>query len=181
MAEFRPYIETFSGKRVHFLNPDPESITIEDIAHALSRICRFNGHTREFYSVAEHSWKGAVYISHPYKLGMLLHDATEAFLCDIPSPIKDYLPDYRKIEKELLEAILLKFGIEEQLPEIVKYYDLVLLSNEAHHLIPSRGNDWEMWKHVKRPVVSAEFKPLCLQPDVAKKVFLDKFYELHGT
>lgn len=179
--KFRPYIETVSGKIVHFLNPDPDSIDINDIAHALSRICRFNGHTREFYSVAEHSWKGATYISDEYKLAMLLHDASEAYLCDIPSPVKDYIPDYKKIEEELSYAICVKFGLPFPNHEIIKYYDLVLLSNEAHHLMHSRGNQWELWKHVKRPLVSAEFKPLCLQADVAKEVFLDKFYELHGT
>lgn len=174
----QPYVETSSGKKVHFLEPDPDSINIEDIAHALSFIPRFNGHTSKFISVAEHSWNGARYIQHDLKLQMLLHDASEAYLCDIPSPIKQFLPDYKKIEDGMMNAIAAKFGFEYPLHPIVHHYDLALLSNEAHWLLPSRGNDWGTWRATKRPIVSPEFKPLCLDSKTANKVFLDLFYEL---
>lgn len=177
----QPYIETSGGRKVHFLDPDPDSINIEDIAYALSQIPRFNGHASQFISVAEHSWSGSRYIEDTYKLSMLLHDATEAYLCDIPKPLKEFLPDYRKIEDNLQRVICEKYKIPFPLPDVVKYYDLVLLSNEAHWLLPSRGNTWSVWKHVKRPVVSPEFKPLCMYPKAARRIFLDKFYELSGT
>lgn len=177
----QPYIETSSGKKVHFLEPDPDSIDINDIAYALSHIPRFNGHTSQFVSVAEHCWSGARYIEHGLKLQMLLHDAAEAYLCDIPKPLKDFLPDYRKIEDGMMKAIAAKFGFDYPLSSIVKYYDLVLLSNDAHWLLPSRGNGWSLWRDVKRPIVSPEFKPLCLDSATAKRVFLDLYHDLCGT
>lgn len=177
---YDPYIETASGKKVYFLNPEPDQIDIRDIALSLSRIPRFNGHTSKPLTVAEHCWSGARYIQQEHKLAFLLHDATEAYLCDIPSPIKQYLPEYRDLEAKLASCIATKFGVNFDTP-VVKYYDLSLLSNEAWHLLPSKGNDWEFWKNVKRPPVTAEFKPLCLDPEVARVVFLELFYELYGN
>lgn len=177
--KYEPYLETASGKHLYFLDPQPEQIDIRDIALALSRVHRFNGHTTKPMTVAEHCWAGARYIEDKYKLSFLLHDAAEAYLCDIPSPVKQYIPEYKKIERGLMGAIATKFGCNFE-SDMVKYYDLVLLSNEAHHLTKSQGNDWDIWKQVKRPTISAEFKPLCLDPEVARLVFLELFYELHG-
>ena len=177
----QPYIETSSGKKVHFLEPDPDSIDIEDIAYALSHIPRFNGHTSKFVSVAEHCWSGARYIQSDLKLQMLLHDAAEAYLCDIPKPLKEFLPDYRKIEDNMMATISKKFGFDFPLSPVVKHYDIALLSNDAHWLLPSRGNDWSLWKTVKRPTICPEFKPLCLDSGTARRVFLDLYYDLCGT
>ncbi|HET8688901.1 MAG TPA: hypothetical protein VFM18_20005, partial [Methanosarcina sp.] len=160
MNRYQPYIETASGKRVFFLEPDPEQIDIKDIALALSRIPRFNGHTNRFYSVAEHCWIGHRFITDRYKLAFLLHDATEAYLCDIPSPIKQYLPDYKKIEEGLERAIADKFMLDFPMNDVVKYMDLAMLSVEAQHLIESRGNKWQIWQTINRPVADPRMKPL---------------------
>jgi hypothetical protein len=178
-VNYEPYLETASGKKLFFLDPKPEQIDIRDIALALSRVHRFNGHTTKPLTVAEHCWAGARYIQSEYKLSFLLHDAAEAYLCDIPSPIKQYMPEYKKLEKKLMDTIAAKYSCNFE-SDMVKYYDLTLLSNEAYHLTASQGNDWEVWKQVKRPIITTEFKPLCLEPEVARRVFLDLFYDLHG-
>ena len=178
--KYDPYIETASGKKVYFLNPDPDQIDIRDIALALSRIPRFNGHTRKLMTVAEHCWAGARYIQGEHQLAFLLHDASEAYLCDIPSPVKQFIPDYKKIENNLQDCIANKFGVDFN-SNVVKYYDLASLSNEAWHLLPSQGNDWDVWKHIKRPTITADLKPLCLDQEVARVVYLELFYELYGN
>ena len=175
---YQPYLETASGKKVFFLEPDPDSIDIHDIAVALSRIPRFNGHTNRFYSVAEHCWHGQRYIEDAYKLPFLLHDATEAYLCDIPSPIKQYLPDYKELEARLEQAICEKFGIQWPHHDMVKFMDTIMLSVEAHHLVESRGNDWQLWKIMKRPVADPRMKPLCFDSKLAERLYLEAFYEL---
>lgn len=182
MSRYQPYIETASGKKVFFLEPDLDSIDINDIALALSRVPRFNGHTHRFYSVAEHCWTGQRFIDDEYKLAFLLHDATEAYLCDIPSPIKQYLPDYKNIERTLEEAIAIKFGFHSFLDsDVIKYMDIAMLSCEAQHLVESRGNDWQIWKAMKRPIADPKMKPLCFDSKTAERLFLETFYELRGN
>ncbi len=181
MTRFQPYIETASGRKVFFLDPDPDTINIKDIAIALSRIPRFNGHTNRFYSVAEHCWTGQRFIEDQFKLAFLLHDATEAYLCDIPSPIKQYLPDYKKIEEGLERAIAGKFGLEYPSHDMIKYMDLAMLSVEAQHLVESRGNNWQIWHTIKRPTADPRMKPLCFDSFTAEKLFLGAYDELRGA
>ncbi len=94
------FIVTHGGKMYNYLDPHPDMIAIEDIAHALSHMCRFNGHTNLFYSVAQHSMSVAYRMpgTAEEKLAALLHDAAEAYMCDIPSPLKPLLgPAYRDL------------------------------------------------------------------------------------
>src|SRR4051812_23383484 len=101
-----PYIETVSGKKIYFNEPTEDMFDIKDIAHALSMNCRYTGHCSRFYSVAEHS----VHVSNLLKgtsleLAGLLHDASEAYITDIASPIKQFLPDYLMMEDKLMAVI----------------------------------------------------------------------------
>lgn len=179
--EFKPWIETQSGVQFHFLEPKAEEIKIVDIAHALSMNCRFVGQCRVFYSVAEHSWHVARMLEGTpaiVQLSGLLHDASEAYITDVASPVKQYMPEYQKMEDKIMAAIAEKFGFEYPFHPAVKQADLAMLSNEAHHLLPSRGNDWDMWQFRKRPAVSGIYKPIGMTPDTAKENFLDKFTEL---
>ena len=108
-------INTYSGKQVDIENPNVDTIDIEDIAHALSFICRGCGNTRIFFPVARH----CVYCAKEAKargasnvviLACLLHDASEAYMMDIPKPIKDnLLPQYRVYENQMLDCIYKKF------------------------------------------------------------------------
>ena len=174
-----PYIELISGKLFYFLDAKETDFVIQDIAHALSNTCRYTGHCSKFYSVAEHSVLVSKLLSGTeFELAGLLHDAAEAYLPDVASPIKQYLPDYNALEDKLMATISSKWGFEYPLHPAVKHCDLVMLSTEAHYLIPSKGNSWDLWEYRKRPHVDDGIKPSCVEPRVAKSLFLDRFYEL---
>lgn len=173
------WIETRSGKRVSVENPLPEQFDIKDIAYALSNTCRFNGHCSGFYSVAEHSVVVALRLPPELRLAGLLHDATEAYLGDIPSPIKQFLPDYKAIEDRFEEALERAFGLDD-FPDraAVKQADLDALYTEAHFLIPSQGKDWTFFQGPQKFEVNYRLKPVCLPPAEAFKLFMGMFYDL---
>lgn len=133
-----PYITTFSGRKMYFLNPTPDMVDIEDIAHALSHVCRFGGHTANFYSVAQHSLSVAAIAEN--RLEGLLHDASEAYLVDIPKPIKGHLTSYKDIETKIMEAIAAKLGAGWPVSEDTHDADLMQLKMEAKYLVTK--NDW---------------------------------------
>lgn len=172
------YIETISGKKFYFLNPQPEDFDIYDIAHALAMNCRYTGHCDRFYSVAEHSWHMSRMAPGGYELAALLHDASEAYITDIASPIKQHLPDYQAMEDLLLSRLFAKYNLEYPMSPVIKQLDLTMLSTEAHYMLRSRGNTWDMWKTIKRPRVQQNFRPIGMEPKLAKQLFLDRFYEL---
>jgi hypothetical protein len=167
-----PWIETHSGKKMYFLDPTPEMIDIDDIAHSLSLQCRFSGHTSQFYSVAEHSVNVAAELADEVQLQGLLHDASEAYLLDVPSPVKQYLGGYKEMEEKLMKAIFAKFGVKWPMSIMVKEADHVMLKREAHVLIPSKGASWvddfpTIWESNR--VIEA------YRPENAKGFFLDWF------
>lgn len=140
------YIRTSSGVKFYPLNPDPQGILIEDIAHALSLLCRGNGHVKVFFSVGQHCIhcaKEAEQRGYSTRLilACLLHDASEAYLSDITRPVKQHLQDYCRYEEHLLEVIYKKFlgsplsQEEQKLVKIIDddmlYYDLRDLLNES--------------------------------------------------
>lgn len=174
-------IETYSGHMFPISDPKESDVRITDIAHALSKICRFTGHCSRFYSVAEHSWHCANLLGDQPKevqLAALLHDASEAYLQDIASPIKQFLPDYAELEDRVASVIFKKYGLQYPFNELIKYADLSMLSTEAYYLLPSKGAAWEMWKTIKRPKLEPDRRPQHLEPEVAKNVFMLKFIEL---
>jgi uncharacterized protein len=124
------YIQTFTGKRFYPLAPWQSEIDIEDIAHALSMQCRFAGHCQRFYSVAEHSVLLARYVSPPNKLWALLHDASEAYLVDVPSPVKPLLIGYAQAEHMLQKAIARTFGLPVEIPQEVHDADKRIVVDE---------------------------------------------------
>ena len=108
------WIQTYSGIAFFPMEPDPELILLPDIAHALSNQCRFSGHVRKFYSVAQHCVEVAnlLKVQPPHiQLAGLLHDASEAYLVDLPKPLKRKMPDYVTVEKGMMEAISKRFGL----------------------------------------------------------------------
>lgn len=123
-------IRTYTGIYMNVFEPTPEMISIEDIAHSLSMQCRFGGHLPFFYSVAQHSLVVSKYVSKENKLAALLHDASEAYLMDIPRPIKMRLPDYKDIEDNLMKKIAEKFGFEYPLCDEIKKADDAVLQLE---------------------------------------------------
>lgn len=140
--------QTYSGGVFWPCDPRPEDIDIRDIAHALSLQCRFAGHCRTFYSVAQHSVMVSHLLPRAVALAGLLHDAAEAFVVDVPRPIKRMpgMEALRDAEDRVLECIMAACGVAWT-PEIhaaVKHADNVMLATEARRLMvwpPPRA--WE--------------------------------------
>lgn len=173
-----PWIETYSGKKMYFLDPKSDMIDIKDIAHSLSLQCRFSGHTRIFYSVAEHCIRVSKLLYERSKsdpqvaMQGLLHDATEAYLLDVPSPVKQYLGGYYAIEDTLANAIFKKYGAIFPYFNEVKVADTVMLKNEARNLIPSKGSSWLY--HYPTPY-EYDAMPFCLRSVEAENMYIAWF------
>jgi 5'-deoxynucleotidase YfbR-like HD superfamily hydrolase len=173
-------IQTWSGLRFSPLDPDPAAIEIEDIAHALSNLCRFGGHCSVFYSIAQHSClvSDAVDGDRETTLHALLHDASEAYLGDLPHPLKHRSPLgvlYREIEEPLQAAILARFGLGAAAPAVVKEIDRAALAAERAVLM--RGADDAWWPELDGvEPLHGEIDPW--PPERAEREFLDRFRRL---
>ncbi len=130
MIDRGSWMQTQSGKRFYPLDPRPEDLDIQDIAHALAMQCRYAGHTSRFYSVAEHCVHVARSLPRELRLAGLLHDASEAYLVDVPRPVKAMLKDYTLMEDLLMGAIARKFGFCWPLAREVHYADEDILNDE---------------------------------------------------
>lgn len=133
------WIQTFTGKSFYPFAINPDEISIEDIAHALSMQCRFGGHCLEFYSVAEHSCLLHDRVRRENRLAALLHDAPEYILRDLCRPTKVLFPVYKHLENKLERAILDKYGVLD-IPKEVKDFDKRILQDErAQNMRKSRA------------------------------------------
>ena len=165
-------ITTFTGKQFDVFEPQIELICIEDIAHALAYTCRFGGHCNQFYSVAEHSIIAANIFEgcrSTLALAALLHDAAEAYLGDMPGPIKSKLPDFKVAEDTLIKKIFLKFGAVYEVD--VKQIDRCLLWWEAGFLLPNRDE-------IPSAPALVDVVPFFFTPQEAEQKFLQCFYQL---
>lgn len=142
-------IRTVSGIYVDLINPTPEMIEIEDIAHGLSMQCRFGGQLRKFYSVAEHSWHVANLVSTENKLAALLHDASEAYLIDIPTPLKKHLTNYAQFEDKFMSLIAGKFGFVYPFVDEIKEADRIMLREEWQFLFLGEGVNNKLKSHTQ--------------------------------
>lgn len=140
------WMQTNSGRRFYPLDPRPDQIDPEDIAHALSLLCRYGGHVDRFYSVAEHCVLMSQAVAPEHALAALLHDATEAYVVDVPRPLKRLLPDYQAIELATWVAICMRFRIAPDLPAEVKDADNRILLTERTALM-RRAERWYVDDH----------------------------------
>lgn len=168
-------IETFTGMKFDILDPNPEHIHIIDIAHALSQLCRYNGHTMAYYSVAQHS----VIVSNLAKpedaLTALMHDAAEAYIGDMAYPIKHMFPLFKEIEDNIQTVIAAKFGFQHPMPQYLKEIDRNISGNEAESLMSSRGDWWNGGEGYPK-VPGLHIKSFL--PEEAREMFLRRFEEL---
>lgn len=169
------WIQTYSGQAVDLLNPDPATILIEDIAHALAHSCRYAGHSKGFYSIAQHS----VYVSRECSprnaLWGLLHDASEAYLCDIPAPLKQHLPDYRGFERRFERLIAEVFWLDpDEIPDEVHLVDKAMLRIEHRDVM---GHYCRHWPADDLPALDLEIGGLW-EPGFARERFLHTWSEL---
>lgn len=168
------WIQTYRMIQFSPLEPREDDLHIEDIAHSLSMQCRFNGHTNSFYSVAEHCCHVSDWLPKPLKLAGLLHDASEAYLCDLPRPLKylDALAGYRQAESRLESLIANRFGFDYPLDDLIKEADERLLATEARQLMAPLHPEFEIGESVKG------LKLACWSPMQAKDAFLWRYYNL---
>lgn len=169
---FGNWQQVFTGKQFWTMDPRPEEVDIEDIAHALSMQCRYGGHCERFYSVAEHSVLVSQVVPREMALIGLLHDATEAYCVDVPRPLKPFLSEYKGIEDRLWRAIADRFGLPHIMPKEIKVADNAVLLAEARQIMKPHPAPWciegepadvMVWGHA---------------PWMAKEVFLDRYRKL---
>ena len=158
--------------------PMPVDVNIGAIAHALSNLCRFGGHTKEFYSVAQHSVLCAWQIptGNPrLQLAALMHDAAEAYVVYLPRPLKGLLPGYKVMEDAVTRAIETRFNLLSPLPDAIRRIDERMLVTEASQLMAGASGAW--WARESYPP-PYEFQIHPWPPARARDVFLDLFFDL---
>lgn len=154
-------IRTNSGLFFNLFEPTPEMICIEDIAHGCAYQPRFAGHLNRHYSVAQHSILSAERATPKNKLAALLHDGSEAYMLDMPTPIKALLPDYKTYEHKLMEVIAKKFGFQFPFDPEIKIIDKYMVRMEWEKMVETDDKTFK-----------------CLTALQAKKEFLRMYYEL---
>lgn len=169
------WIQTYTGKQFWPLEPRIEDIDIRDIAHALSNLCRFAGHVEQFYSVAQHSVLVSHIVPPQHALRGLLHDASEAYLIDLPRPIKHaaVMGAYRAAEAHLQGMIYERFGLKPEDPESVKSADNRIFKAERRDLLKASRADWQDFD-----VAAVETKITPWTPLLAETLFKQRFNEL---
>lgn len=175
----RPDILSCGGRYVDLVNPESNVFAVEDIAHALANICRFTGHTRIFYSVAQHSVLVSQIVPPEDALAALFHDAAEAFLGDVSKPLKNLLPDYRALEARFERELFGQLGLPWPMPDSVKRADRILLATEKRDLMPPHadpcGSDEWALLHGVEPLAK---RIVPAPPFAAHAIFMGRFDEL---
>lgn len=174
------WMQTFTGRQFFVYRPFDSEVVIEDIAHHLSQINRFTGATRVPYSVAQHCVLASQLVPPGFELEALLHDAAEAYLNDMSSPVKCGLPDYRLAEDAVQQRIWQEFGlipkgtaVPHRLASEVKHVDLLLVATEARDLM---ANPPTMWKLPVAPLAGLRIDPW--PPARAEQEYLRRFREV---
>lgn len=174
------WINTWGGRAFELKFPEMDDIEIGDIAVALAHLCRFTGHVNRHYSVAEHcvrvarlAWAAGETPDECLELARygLLHDASEAYLGDVSSPLK-HLPEmegYRGLEARLQALIYRRFGLKPELPTVVAGIDSAICGWEARELQPRINVRWELG------AANPEFKSIGWSADLAERMYLDMF------
>ncbi|MNC12200.1 hypothetical protein D3C81_742270 [compost metagenome] len=174
------WVETHSGAMFYVLDAKEEEINVFDIIHALSHLCRFGGHVKHFYSVAQHSlmvWKYLKDIGHGTYIQILglIHDFTEGYMVDLPKPIKEMFPEYTQLEDNLFNIILDSFKIKRPTKiewDIIKDADVAVLFHEAN-LLDINKNEWA-------PKINLHYEIKEELPSVVKNELLNKFNEIYN-
>ena len=168
-----PWFSTYTGKKFFPLSPDPADIDIEDVAHSLALLNRWCGHSTVPFSVAQHSLLVSQVVDPEHALWGLLHDAAEAYIGDLPRPVKAEVERFRRIDRVLSGAISVRFGLGE-CPTEVKVADTRMLVTEARDLLRHRPEAWDR-------KLGVEPYPFTIEPADWKSVkiaFLERFYDL---
>lgn len=163
------WMQTVSGRQFWPLDPRPEDVAIEDIAHALSMMCRFGGHCERFYSVAEHSVLVSENVPPQDALWALLHDASEAYIADVVRPAKRFIDGYKDLEANIMAAVCGAFDLPYIEPPSVKRADNAILADEAAQIMGTKPKDWIL------PEPPLGVRIIGLPPADAKQAFLARY------
>lgn len=186
IARTGDWMQTFTGRQFWPLDPRADEVDVVDIAHSLGYQCRYGGHSRRFYSVAEHCILMSMFMpTRELALYALLHDAAEAYVVDVPRPLKRHLRGYAQIEDMVLSVILEKFGVPYErhemplgqhrlirFPSEVTEADNRILMDERAQLLSPPPAPWAL-----------ELEPLgvaidCLPPHRAAEAYLARLESL---
>ena len=175
MEQTKSCISVYDGEYFDFLEPDRSVYTINTIAHALSNLCRYTGHVNRFYSVAEHSVLVSLAVPKKFALEALFHDASEAFLGDVSSPLKKLLPEYKVIEERVMASIATRFNLSPWKLHSLQVHqaDKRMYHAERQYIAPGKDSLWHTELAAVRKV-----RPIGVSPEVAKQLFLDRYKEL---
>jgi len=165
------WFQTFTGQQFWPLDPRPGDFNILDIANGLANTCRFNGHVKNFYSVAQHSVLVSLVVPEELALEGLMHDAAEAYLGDVIRPLKAALPEYKKIEERAERALAQQYGLRFPWPSKVKEADNCLLMTERRDVLPA----FREWTWRANPLPE---EIIAWAPWRAKEEFLSRFNAL---
>lgn len=169
------WIQVISGNPFWPLDPRPHEIELNDIAWALGMQCRYAGHVKSFYSVAEHSVLVSQAVPPEHAMWGLLHDATEAYLVDLPRPIKRCVPEYARAEDRLAECIAERFGLCWPMPAAVKQADTEILHVERVALLAPSVLPWGVGQQAFPGDGLTGVQVFGLAPELARRAFLDRF------
>ena len=175
-----PWNQTFSGLAFDLVEPDRSMVSIKDIAISLANQCRYNGHTKRYYSVAEH----CIYVSRvlPVDLAFcgLMHDAAEAYVGDVTSPLKTLLCEFSDLEGRVWQAICARFGLPVELPEAVHVADVRMAITEAEYLMAPAPRPWKLrGDPFELREIGLDYSgQFGLPPREAHRRFLERFAEL---
>ena len=168
------WIQTFTGKAFDVLRPSSDDVCIEDIAHALAHTCRYGGHSRSFYSVAEHCVWMSYTVDTDNALWALLHDASEAYVGDMMHPLKVNIPAFSLVEDRVMAAICERYDLFPFMPQQVREHDLRICVDEAAALLGPPPKPWEALEGVPRLGIDV----LCWEPAWAEHQYLHRFNQL---
>ena len=170
------FITTYSGVKFFVEDANIQDVPIEDIAHALSMNCRFNGHLSQFYSVAQHSVIVSYLVPDRMRLTALMHDVSEAFVPDMPRPFKKFITGFEEYEDKIQRAVSEHYGTQYPLPDEVNHVDKNIVRDEATHLYSSPPD----WIEFYESVAAHEGWFRYYSPADARQLFLDRFYYLRA-
>lgn len=175
------WIQTYTGLAFWPLDPRIEDFKLRDIAHALAHQCRWSGHCNTFFSVAEHSLHVAMLVPERLRKEALLHDASEAYLVDLPRPIKAMLPDYAVMEERINVALAERFGLQYPWPPEIKVADNKMLGVERDALLGTTPLPWH-WEVPEMNMAEKRAVDLnCYEPNMAFQIYLAELIEIFGV
>jgi hypothetical protein len=170
-------IRLLSGAMFDYNNPDDSDVKIEDLAASLSKICRFSGHLWQFYSVAQHSVNASYIVPEEFAFDALMHDTSEGFTNDIPTPLKYAVPLFKELEVKIETSMAKKFGFRFPLADEVKLADSQMLMIEKLRL-KKDFSEWAVLDGIDISEVEHLVDLSPWSPEEAERRFLERYEEL---